>query len=376
VNLSIEEARTRFPFLASDIYLDNASASLSFDQQDRAAGRFFREHKSRGITAREGWRSEASAARVRIGKLINAKPSEVLFLSNTSEGINMVSNIIEWRPGDEVIIADNEFPGNVYPWTCLKKSGVRIRVVQNMGGTLSPDLYASCISSKTRLISFSHINWLSGYKVNLGEMREMTKGTDILLCVDACQSLCAVPLDAQYVDFISASVFKWPLGPFGLSVFYVSERVAERCRPNYISYMSVKDELGVSFEAPELREGPQKFQYAHINYPGIYALNGALEFLDQIGIDKVQKRIAELVEYLVSGLHDLGITEVTPEDHDRRGGIVSARAGKAQHLLEILKEAGIHVSLRNDRLRISPHFYNNKADIDGFLDAMRSASDF
>jgi selenocysteine lyase/cysteine desulfurase len=305
VTLTLEEAREKFPFLSTDTYLDTASASLSFEGIDAASGQFYREHKSRGITARDAWRSVASACRNRIAQLINVKPSEIVFLSSTSEGINMVANIVELRPGDEVLIADNEFPGNVYPWTRLKSHGVQVRVVRNEGGNLPPEVFSKCISPKTRLISVSHVNWASGFRVNLEEMREITKDRNILLCVDACQSLCAVPVDARFADFVSAAVFKWPLGPFGLSVFYISEHIAEKFQPNYVSYANVKDELGITFEAPELREGSQKFQYAHINYPGIYALSGALALLDDIGIKMVYDRVTGLVEYLINGLSEV-----------------------------------------------------------------------
>jgi cysteine desulfurase / selenocysteine lyase len=373
LTLTLEEARKKFPFLSTDTYLDNASASLSFDGMDAAAGRFYREHKSLGITAREGWRSVASACRIRIAQLINVKPSEILFLSNTSEGINMVANIIDWRPGDEVLIADNEFPGNIYPWTRLKNRGVQVRVVRSEGGNLPPEVYSKCITTRTRLISVSHVNWASGFRVSLEEMRAITKDKGILLCVDACQSLCAVPVDAQFADFVSASVFKWPLGPFGLSVFYISERLAEKFQPNYVSYASIKDELGITFEAPELREGSQKFQYAHINYPGVYALSGALELLDAIGIEMVYKRVAQLVQYLIDGLDDRGISNLTPKEADHRGGIVSVQVGEAERLMKTLKEAKIHVTLRNNRLRVSPHFYNNESDIRKFLEVVGTA---
>lgn len=373
MTLTLEEARKKFSFLSTDTYLDNASASLSFDGLDAAAGRFYREHKSLGITARDAWRNVASACRNRIAQLINVKPSEVLFLSSTSEGINMVANIVEWRPGDEVLIADNEFPGNVYPWTQLKSRGVQVRAVKNERGNLPPEAYSKCINPKTRLISVSHVNWVSGYKVNLEEMRDITKDRNILLCVDACQSLCAVPLDARFADFVSASVFKWPLGPFGLSVFYISERLAEKFQPNYVSYGSVRDELGINFEAPELRVGSQKFQYAHINYPGVYALSGALGLLDDIGMETVYGRVAELVKYLIDGLTDLGISDLTPKEEDHRSGIVSVHIGDVERLMKKLSDAKIHVTLRNSRLRVSPHFYNNESDIRKFLDVVRAA---
>ena len=195
-SLTIQDARNKFPFLKTDVYLDTASASLAFEGLEKATSKFYTDHKMKGIQGRQDWRNVASQCKERIAQLIHARSSELIFLSSTTEGINMFANLIEWQEGDEIIIADNEFPSNIYPWTNTRKRGVRIKVIKSINGNLPIKVYRDSITAKTKLIAFSHINRGSGYKIDLDDMYDLCQKRDILLCADVCQSLCAVPVDA------------------------------------------------------------------------------------------------------------------------------------------------------------------------------------
>lgn len=189
-----------------------------------------------------------------------------------------------------------------------------------------------------------------------------------------CVSLCVqYPWMPRRVDLLSSSVFKWPLGPFGLSVCFINERVADRLLPNYLGYGSVKNESEAVFDDPKFKEGSLKFQYAHINYPGTYALNESLALFDSIGMEKVYDYISKLVQFLIGGLKKQGVSVVTPEEVKYRGGIVSFELENPGRILEILEDEKVHVSLKDNRMRVSPHFYNNESDILRFLETLRSA---
>jgi cysteine desulfurase/selenocysteine lyase len=154
-------------------------------------------------------------------KLIGAHKEEIAFVSSTSIGLSMVASGISWQKDDNVIIADGDFPSNIYPWLNLQNRGVTVKFIPiHHDGAVTLDDVMNQVNDNTRLVSLSSVNYVTGYKIDVSAIGQYLHEKGILFCVDAIQSLGAIPIDITYVDFLAAGAYKWLLGPLGIGILY------------------------------------------------------------------------------------------------------------------------------------------------------------
>lgn len=369
--------RKDFPSLDEHVFLDTAYSCPYFRVWDEAFDSFKKTHENRRrfIEDLESFKpvfpeETDQACKSKLAKLMNAKPEEIIFLSNTTEGLNLVCNMIDWKEGDEVLINDGEFSSNIYPWRNLEKRGVIIRGLPTREGAISVEEYGRAISSHTRMIPITHVNWITGFKHDLEGLSSLAKEFGAWICVDAIQSLGATPVNAETFDFLSSGTYKWLLNPVGIAILYVKESHSHLFSPPTLGYdcMSSEDDLFGPFQ---FKSGPQKFQYATKNYIGLHMLNRSLDYMNAIGFENIFVRILELTRQLIQGLEDLGIRVVTPRDDASRAGIVSMDVDKPREIVHALAKRNIWVNLRGRYIRVSPNFYNNEQDIDALINALK-----
>ncbi|MCH8311477.1 MAG: aminotransferase class V-fold PLP-dependent enzyme [Nitrospinae bacterium] len=186
-----------FPVTAKRIFFDHAKVSPLPRCVCDAVNAFTKDACEHGTKNYKDWMAEADRVRGRFAQLINADEDEVAFVKNTSEGISIVANGLDWKAGDNVVIPDIEFPANVYPWWNLKRLGVETRMVKARDGRVLFDDLAAQTDSRTRIVSVSSVECNSGFKNDLGRIGAFCKERGILFCVDAIQSLGALPIDVK-----------------------------------------------------------------------------------------------------------------------------------------------------------------------------------
>lgn len=363
------EIRAEFPLVTEDVYLDTASTSPTPGFVADGVDDFFRE-KARGYLSK-GWREAERECRGLLADYLGVDEDCFVFLSNTTEGINAVASSMDWEAGDEVVLSDVNFPSNVYPWINLRDRGVEVNVAATDDGALTVDAVESEITDDTRLLSLPHVSSLTGHRIDLSEFGELAREHDAFLNVDGIQALGYCRPDLEDVDGYQAATFKWLLGPFGLGISYFDEEAVAEMDPSYVGYGSVTHGPEYRYDDFELKSGPQKFQYAHANYPAIYCLNRVLSFLDEVGVENVHRRVVDLSGYMIDELAALdGVSVVTDRNH--RGGIVvfSKRGLDAGRAERRLAEDGVHVAARGENLRASVHFYNERSDVEALVEAV------
>ena len=150
-------------------------------------------------------------------QLVGADPTEIALVRNTTEGITLVAEGYRWRPGDNVVTLDNEFPSNLYPWMNLAERGVETRRVVTDNGRVDLDRIRDACDARTRIVSVSWVGYASGWRSNLDDLAEVAHRRGALLFVDAIQGLGVFPLDVSQtpLDFLAADGHKWLLGPEG-----------------------------------------------------------------------------------------------------------------------------------------------------------------
>jgi cysteine desulfurase/selenocysteine lyase len=354
-----EAIRRTFPMLASCLYLDTASAGLSFTGQGAAAAAFYDEAKSQGYNGRDVWREKAAVVRRKLAVLLGVDAGEVEFLGNTTEALNLVAHSIAWGRGDEVVLAADEFPSVLLSWHPAEAAGAAIRKVPVTRESERESLLLSALTRRTRVLAVSHVHWTTGTRLDLRRLGAACRSCGALLVVDGIQAFGAVPVELADVDVYCAATFKYLLSGFGLAVCVLRERARAMLRPAFRGYAN---------EPPS-----QSLQYAHVNYPGLYALDAALSFLGEtVGWDAVHGRTAALMAELANGLAAQGIALAAPEG--ARAAIGSFAVPDAEALCRRLSEEQVFVAARGGLVRASPFFYNTQDEIDRFVERIADAS--
>jgi cysteine desulfurase/selenocysteine lyase len=352
---AIPEVRSQFPFLAECAYLDTASTGLTPPGVSAAVTHYLDVVKARGILGRDAWRARGKALRARLATMLGVVPTDLAFLSNTSEGINLFAHSLDWRRGDQVVVAADEYPTVRDAWRFATRRGVEIVPVPIHDEARREDLLLNAISVRTRVVAVSHVHWVSGTRLDIDRIGRHCRGLDALLVVDGIQALGAVPVDLRHVDVYSAATFKWLLAGFGFAIMATSERARAAIEPVFRGAMNT----------------PHQLTYSHTNYAGVYALDATLDYLDSVGWDAIHARVKYLAGRLHAELEGRGHKLCAPAD--RIAGIVSIPVhDDFKHLEERMAERGIRITVRSPVIRISPHFYNDDSDIDRVVDALHT----
>ena len=315
---------------------------------------------------------EADRVRGLAARLLGAREShEVAFVENTSTALSLVAEGLDWQPGDNVVGAALEFPSNVYPWMGLASRGVEYRQVEERDGRIDPGEILARLDSRTRMLALSWVQYASGFRSDLARLGRACRERGILFVVDVIQGLGALPLDveADFVDVAAASAHKWLLGPEGIALLYVSDRVVERLRPARAGWRSMRDPFQWTAYDLTWNQGARRFESGTLNAYGIVALGGSLEVLLKVGAEEIEPRVLALADLAARGLEGLGFSVVSSRRRGETSGIVTAvpPGRNAQELIKPLDQRGVVVAARAGRLRIAPHFYNTADEIERCL---------
>jgi selenocysteine lyase/cysteine desulfurase len=364
--------RRLFPITERYIYMNHAAVSPlprpTWEAMMRQAERVMRH----GTVKFSEWWEDVERTRRAVARLVNARPEEIAFLRNTSDGLSVIANGLRWQEGDNVVTAGCEFPANVYPWMRLRARGVHLRMAPECDGRVETDDVLALVDSRTRVVAVSFVQFASGFRMDLERLGEFCRKRDILFVVDAIQGLGALAFDVErfHVDAFAADGHKWLLGPEGAAILYVSSRVVERLEPTLVGWMSVRNWRD-SIVAEELtydltyREGALRFESGTLNACGLCGLGASVELLLEVGIPKIEAHIVALGQEACERLQAKGYRVISSRRPQETSGIVCVTHPRypARALVERLQERGIIVSARLGRLRISPHFYNTFEEI-------------
>jgi len=377
---SYDSYRALFPVLQEQLYFNHAGVAPTSLRAVAAVREWMEDLAQHGVKHERRWEARAEAVRAQAARLLNASPDEVAFVRNTSHGLGLVAEGLDWQPGDEVAVATRvEYPSNVYPWLHLASRGVRVREVEpSAQGGVDVEAVARALTPRTRLVAVSSVQFASGVRTDLPALGALCERAGVLLCVDGIQSVGCVPVDVKgsRIHFLSADSHKWMLGISGVGLLYVDAAVLPRLRPVLVGWRSTTDAWNFNRAHFELRPDARKLEEGSAAYTGLYALGAALGLLEEVGMERVGARIRTLVDRLDAGLRALGC-EVGPTPEVRAGILTvvppaGSRGGGAGQLAAHLAASGVSQALRRERVRLSPHFYTREDEVDRVVALVRA----
>ncbi|WAB99553.1 aminotransferase class V-fold PLP-dependent enzyme [Pseudomonas putida] len=357
-------------------YLNHAAIAPWPRRASEAVARFAQENVKRGASDYPAWLATERRLRERLARLLNA-PSrgDIALVKNTSEALSLVAFGLDWQPGDQVVISDEEFPSNRVVWEALTDRGVEVVQASLAGADPEASLLAAC-TGRTRLLAVSAVQFGSGLRLDLARLGQGCRARNVLFCVDAIQQIGAVPFDVQRYDcdFAMADGHKWMLGPEGLGVFYCRAALRPQLRLNAYGWHML-DNLG-DFERRQWQpaRSARRFECGSPNMLGACALEASLSLLEDVGMDEVARQLQRRVEQLHQGLAGIaGIQLHSPDTPQRRGGIVTfsiCGQSNADIYRSLMAERTI-CALRGPGVRFSPHFYTSEQLIDEAVQQVR-----
>jgi selenocysteine lyase/cysteine desulfurase len=368
--------RAEFPVTRQWAFLDHAAVAPLPKPAAKAICEYAESMMNHGIGAISHWTHRIRDVRSLAARLLNAATDEIAFIKNTSEGVSFVAEGFPFRPGDNVVLAAEEYPANQYPWMNQRCRGVEVRSVPSRGSRIHIDDLRKAIDAHTRIVSLSFVEFASGFRNDLNVVGSLCRERDILFFVDAIQGLGVYPLDVAQtpVDFLAADSHKWLLGPEGQGIFWIRRELIDRLHCVAVGWNSVVDSLNFGKIDFRLKPGADRWEGGALNVAGIAAMGASLELLLNTGIEQVRRRIEELTDYLCEKAPRFGLEVFSSRLSAEKSGIVSLLTGGRDpvSLVRQCRQAGVIVNQRLGRLRVSPHAYNNQEDLDRLLDVLRA----
>ena len=399
--LDTSAIRRDFPILSREVnghplvYLDNAATTQKPRQVIDALVHYYEHSNSnihRGIhTLAVEATEQYEAVRAKVARHIGAADErQIVFTRNTTEAINLVARAwgdANLREGDEVVLTEMEHHSNIVPWQLLaRRNGVRLRFAAiTDDGYLDMASVRELVGPRTRLVSVVHASNVLGTINPVTEIAEVAHAAGALLLVDAAQSAPHMPIDVANLgaDFLAFSAHKM-LGPTGVGVLWARDGLLESMDP----FLGGGDMISVvKEEGSTWADVPYKFEAGTPNIADVIAFAAALDYLAEIGMDRVREHEKTITAYAMDALHRIdGLTIHGPADVDDRGGAVSfALDGIHPHDVSTILDgygvairAGHHCAqLLMRRLgvpatnRASFYIYNEEREVDALIDSLK-----
>ncbi len=366
--------RSLFPHLNSGkLWLNHAAISPLNSRTKAAVDRYLLNRSEGTIDDFPQIVGISEHAKQGLGRLLNAPPRRIAFVNNTSDGLNIIANGLDWKSGDRILLNDMEFPANVVPFLNLRRLGVEVDIIPSKDGEITLGQISAAITPRTRLLSLSYVQFLSGFRADLPAVGALCKERGVLFCVDAIQGLGNAPIDVQTakIDFLSCGGHKWMLSMMGLGFIYLTEELQGRITQQFAGWTSNKEYFTRLFDYRlDFDDTARRYENGAQNNAGIAALGASAELLNEAGIAAIHDHLLSLTDRVISFADAHGWSVLTPRERTKRSGIVTLAVPNAEHIFEELNKRNIIVSLREGKIRIAPHFYNNADDIRTVCDAV------
>ncbi len=314
-----------------------------------------------------------------VGALLRDDAEGVALVPSISYGIGVAAANLAVGNGRTVVVLDEQFPSNVYPWRTKinREGGSIVTVARSRDGWTTGVLEA--IDERTAVVAVPNSHWTDGSRVDLVEVGRAVREVGAALVIDASQSFGAMPLDVREIqpDFVASVGYKWQLGYFGLAYLWVAEhhRAGLPLEEGWITREGSGDFAGLVDYTDLYEPGARRFDMGErSNFIGIAMSVAATEQIQAWGVVEVSKTLEEVTKVIAEGAEDLGWNTVARDQRSPHLIGIRQRDGLPAGLGAAFAEAAISVSIRGDSVRIAPHLHTTPDDVDRFLAVLRAVS--
>jgi cysteine desulfurase / selenocysteine lyase len=318
--------------------------------------------------------------RASLAKMIGAKPEEIAVTTGASAGMAAVAHFLHWKPGDEVITAKGEFPLQYATWKPMEgREGVKLKIVARRGSFITADDLIAAMTPRTRVVSVSHVRFDDGSLIDAARLAAACRAQGAVFVLDVSQSCGAVPMDVRELgaDFLVCAGYKWLLGPYGTGFFWANSEHLDSGRPGpfYWTGQETDSFFALNFVDPSPARKAKRWDAAeaatYFNF-NLSAMAAAVDFVLRASPALVLQHNRQLIDLLFECLPQ-GCFPASPRTPAQRGpyGCFTAETPeKTAALCRTLQQGNVVVSLREGRIRVSPHLFNSERDLDRLIDLL------
>ena len=332
----------------------------------------FPHHKSDAV-----WFEVTDRLRHSLATLIGARAEEIALTTGASTGLQTIALGLAWQPGDEVIIARGEFPLQYATWKPMEeREGVVVKIVAPHGPFISADDLIAAITPRTRVVSVSHVRFDDGSLLDTARVAEACRARGALFVLDVTQSCGAVPMDVSTLgaDFLVCAGYKWLLSPYGTGFMWAKREHLDLLRPAPFYWMGQNATAfgKLNMQDPAAASSARRWDAAETNSwfnHNVTAMEASVRFVCRIGPDAVLSHNHELISQLFGSL-PAGLVPASPLAPAQRGPFgcfIAETPERTAELHQVLSKQQVFVSLRDSRIRVSPHLFNSSGDIDRLM---------
>jgi len=365
-----ERYRDDFPVTSQLTYLNHAAVAPLCRPAAEAMKQLADDALNYGSLHYDQWMAAYQGLRSAAARLINASSGEIAIVKNTSEGVATIALGLDWKSGDRIVVFQEEFPANYFPWLRLESKGVQISRL-SIHDPL--DRIAEAIRG-ARLLAISYVNYLSGYRVDLDTIGRLCREHNCFFFVDAIQGMGAFPIDVErsQIDALSADGHKWMLGPEGNGTLYVRKDRLDQIEPVEFGWTNAAGYADYASRDMTPRPDAGRYECGTLNTLGCFGQRAAIEFLLAIGVEHITASVERLADRIYRGVRAKGYEVLAERTLETGSGIVSFRHPRvdAREIVTKLREARIAAAPRQGWIRTSPHFYIDPAEIDRMLEVL------
>ncbi len=365
--MNLNDLRKLFPVTENSIYLNHSGTSPISTRVRDAMQEFLQDSLREGVAGLVKYYRQCREFKKEFATFIGARPEDLAITLNTSEGLNIVAQGLDWQPGQNVVAPDSEYPANVYPWMNLSDRGVEVRRIPDVNGEYPTRQFEKYMDENTRLVAASFVQFAGGYRQDLEELGQLCEEKGVLFAVDGIQGIGVFPLDvkAAKIHFLSTSTYKWMLGPQGCGLFYIHPDLLDRVKTTWVGSQSVinaDDYLDYDLTFAEDASRFEPGTYSTISAIGSRA---ALGLINELGLDFIGERVLALNEQLAEGVEKKGWKVYGSRKQENRSGILSIYHDEidSERARQLLLKEKILTTVRGGRLRLAPHCYILEEDI-------------
>ncbi len=369
--IKLARFRELFPITEDTVYMNHAGTGPMSLRAEKAIKECIEIYKSQAEFAINDYFGRLRESRKIYAKLINAEPEEIAFTHNTSEGIYTALINLPLKERDEIIIMSEVFPA-VHYVVKYNLPGIVKRFV-SFSGKDPIQVVKQVLSKRTRAVVVDHVQFFSGEMIELKRLSQYLRNNGVFLIVDGIQSAGAIALDMKElnIDFFASGGGKWLFGPGGTGFLYINRKNFRNLRRLHTGWLGVDWKNFENFEVtPPLFDDARMFEQGTRNMIGISGLTEHIRMLLDFGIENVHARVLKLKEQLRDGFEELRFPVVTPRCGPQ-SGIITIKPHDARKVCEYLTKNRVTISLRNNCLRFSPHFYNTEKEVNQVLKLLR-----
>jgi selenocysteine lyase/cysteine desulfurase len=362
----------QWPTLNKMTYLNNAATGIppkaTFDAMKQ-----YLDNKANAIGTFKETLANLKETRQHLAQLLGGDYSQYAFVASTSAGINSFAHSIDYPQGSNIVLCDLEFPANYVPWQNICRfCDVELRIVKSVDGGVKSEAIKEQVDDNTRVLAVSQIQFGSGFRSDLKELADIAHSNGAFLSADIIQAAGCFETDLAKsgVDFATCQSAKWLLGPVGAGYIFVGKSIMNEVKPRFLGWWGVEQIMEFGYFERNPLSDARKYQVGSPAMIAYVGLQESLKTLLKIPGDTREQVALDNADYLRKRLTEIGIPfyDFGPKNNS---ATVSCKPDDVEKLHGEMVKKRVHASVRNCRLRISPHFYNNHKEIDTIIEFMR-----